>query len=69
MYFIDYAVTVVLIFLPLPPSIQHSLLIQTIPPTPFFMSMDHAYKFFGYSVAYIVVYIPMVILQLPIYTY
>ena len=27
-------------------------------PTPLFMSMGHAYKFFGYSISYTVLYIP-----------
>ena len=50
LYFIDYTVTVVPIFLPLP---QHLPLPQAI-PTPLFMSMDHAYKFLGYSISYTV---------------
>ena len=57
----DYAIIVVPISLPLPPSIQHLPLPQAI-PTPLFMSMGHAYKFFGYSISYTVLYIPMAIL-------
>ena len=56
-YSIDYFITVVLIFLPLPPSTEHPLLPQAI-PTPLFMSMGHVYKFFGYSISYTVLYIP-----------
>ena len=61
LYFIDYAITIVLIFLPLPPSTEHPLLSQAIPP-PRFMSMGHACKFFGYSISYTVPYIPMAVL-------
>ena len=61
LYFIDHAITIVLIFPPLPPSTQHPLLLQTI-PTPLFMSMGHEYKSFGYSIYYTVLYIHMVIL-------
>ena len=57
----DYAIIVVPISLPLPPSIQHLPLPQAI-PTPLFMSMGHAYKFFGYCISYTVLYIPMAIL-------
>ena len=61
LYFIDYAITVVLIFplCPPPPSTPpqpHAI------PTPLFMSMGHAYKFFGYSISSTVLYIPMAIL-------
>ena len=31
-------------------------------PTPLFMSMGHAQMFFGYSISYTVLYIPMAIL-------
>ena len=31
-------------------------------PTPLFMSVGNAYKFFGYSISYMVLYIPMAIL-------
>ena len=58
LYFIEYAITVVLIFLLLPP-------LHPAPPTlsgnplPLFMSMGHAYTFFGYSLSYTVLYICM----------
>ena len=52
---------VVPIFSPFPPSTQHSQLLQAI-PIPSCMSMGHAYKFFGYSISYTIVYIPMAIL-------
>ena len=61
LYFIDHAITIVLIFPPLPPSTQHPLLLQTI-PTPLFMSMGHAYKFFGLSIPFTVLHIPMAML-------
>ena len=51
LYFIDYAITVVLIFLPLHSSIQHPSLPEVI-PIPLFMSMGHGYNFFGYSISY-----------------
>ena len=58
-YFVDYAITVVLIFLPLSPS-------TWLPPIssinlPQFMSMGHAYKFFGYCTSYTVLNIPLFI--------
>ena len=37
-------------------------------PTPLSMTMGHAYVFFGYSISYTVLYIPMAILELPICT-
>ena len=66
LYFIDYAITVVLIFplSPLPPSTP---IPSGISP-PLFMSMGHVYKFFGCSISYTVLYIPIAILQLPICT-
>ena len=67
LYFIDYAITVVPIFLPLPASTQHLPLPQAITTT-MFMSMGDEYKFFRYSISYTVLYIPMAILQLPICT-
>ena len=39
------------------PSTQHTPLPQST-PTPLFMSMDHGFKFFGYSLSYTVLYIP-----------
>ena len=61
LYFIDYAMTVLLISPFLAPSNQHALIPHTIPP-PLFMSMGHAYKFFGYSLSYTVLYTPMAIM-------
>ena len=37
-------------------------------PERLFLSTGDAYKFFGYSISYTVLYIPMVILELPICT-
>ena len=51
LYFVDYAITAVLIFPPLPLYTQHSLLPQAI-PTPLFTSMGHACKFIGYSISH-----------------
>ena len=61
LYLTDYAITVALISSPLPPSTQHTRLPQAI-PTPLFTSTGHACKFFGYSIPYTVLYIPMAIL-------
>ena len=58
LHFIDYAVTVVPIFPPLPSSTQHPPLPQAISP-PLFMSKHHSCKFFGYSISCTVLYIPM----------
>ena len=63
LYFIDYAITVVPIS-PLCPLHPVSTLPQAIPPL-LFTSMGHAYKFFGYSISYTVLYIPMASLYLP----
>ena len=49
---IHYAFTVVSVFPPLLPSTQHPQLPQAI-PSPFFMSIGHACKFFGYSISYV----------------
>ena len=58
----DYAITVVLIVLTLPPTpTQHPPLLRAI-PAPLFRSMSHVCKFFGYSISYTVLYIPMAIL-------
>ena len=48
-------------FYPLPTSTQHPLHPQAT-PTPLFMSMGHAYRFFDYSISCTVIYIPMAIL-------
>ena len=61
LYFIDYAITVVPIFTLLLPSSQHPPVPQA-SPTPLFMSIGHAYEFFGYSISCTVLYIPMAIL-------
>ena len=66
-YFIDHAVKVVPIFPPLPPHTQQPIFPQAI-PTALFMSMGHVYKFFGYSISYSLLYIPMAILWLRICT-
>ena len=60
LYFTDYAITVVLTFL-IPPSTQRPPLPREI-PTSLFMTMGYEYKVFGYSSAYNVLYIPVVIL-------
>ena len=60
LYFIDYAITVILIFSPLAP-------LPPAPPTSsgnpphhsLFTFMGHACKFFGYSISYTVLYIHM----------
>ena len=49
------------LFGPPPPHTPH--LPQAV-PTSLFMSMGHAYKFFGYSISYAALYIPMAILIL-----
>ena len=61
LYLIDYAITVIPIFPLLPPSTQDPPLPQAI-PTPLFTSMGHAFKFFGSSISYTLLYIPMDIL-------
>ena len=53
--------TVALDFPPLCPSTQRPLLPQATLPL-LFMSKDHEYKFFSYSISYAVLYIPMTIL-------
>ena len=59
-YFIDYAITVAPI---VPPLLTHSVLsTPSGNPTPLFMSMGHMCKFFGCSISYTVLYIPMAIL-------
>ena len=66
LFFIDHVITVVPNFPPLSPSTQH-LLPQAI-PTSLFVSLSKEFKFSGYSVSYTVLYIPIAILELPIYT-
>ena len=58
LYFIDYAITVVPIFPSVSPSTQHTPLPQAIPPL-LFTFMGHECKFFGYSISYTVLYIPI----------
>ena len=60
-YLTDYAITVVLIFPPLPPPFCTLHSSQAMPP-PLFMFTGHVHKFFGYSTSYAVLYIPMAIL-------
>ena len=63
--FLNYVLLIMLLqlcyFPPLPLSTQHPPLPHAI-PTPLFMSMGHACKFFGYSIYCTVLYIPMAIL-------
>ena len=58
LYFIDYAITIVLIFPHLHALIQHPPYRQAI-PTPLFLSIGHVYKFFGYYISYTEIYSPM----------
>ena len=55
LHFLDYAITIVLNFTLCPPAPSNPLP-QAMPP-PLFMPMGHAYKFFGYSIFYTVLYI------------
>ena len=61
-YFLDYTITLVPFFLPFIP-----LYPSPLPPLypPQFMFMGHTYKFFGYSVSYTILNLPMFILYLP----
>ena len=63
-YFVVYAMTVVPIFPPLPPSTQYPP--SSSNPFLYFMSMGHACKFFGFSISYTIPNIPLSILFLPI---
>ena len=63
-YFIDDAITVVpFFFSPLFPS---TLYPSTIIPLPQFMSMGRSYKFFGFSISYTILNLPLSIMCLPI---
>ena len=62
---IDYAIAVVPIFAPLLPSTQQPPLPQVIPP-PLFISIGYAYKFFGYTISYTVLYIPNLYFLIPL---
>ena len=64
---IYYAIIVVPTFLPLPPCTQHFPHSWTISP-PLFMSMGHAYKFFGNTIFYTSLSIPLPLLYVPICT-
>ena len=57
LYFIDYAITVLIFptLLPLHPAPP----IPQAVPLSLFTSMSHAYTFFGYSISYTLLYIPM----------
>ena len=60
-YFFNFILLIVLLYLsrfyPFVPYTQHHPLPQAL-----FMSMGHAYKFFGYSISYTALYIPKAIL-------
>ena len=61
-YFIDYAITVVPLFLPFihlcPPLPLAS------PPHTYFISMGHTYKFFGFYISYTILTLPLSIFHL-----
>ena len=57
LYFIGCAITVVPFFPICPPSPSTPYSLKAI-PTPLFMSLGHAYKFFCYSILYTVIYTP-----------
>ena len=62
--FIDYAITVVQIFPPLPSSTQYPSLHPAIAPVQF-MAMGRAYKSLGFSISYTAFNLPLPILYLP----
>ena len=62
-YFIDYAITVVPFPAPLYSSPPCTPLPTHIPPFQF-MSMDHTYKFFGFSISHTILNLPLSILYL-----
>ena len=64
MYFIDYAITVVLFFLPFIPLCPVPPPPTIIPPTQF-MSMCHTCKFFGFSISHTILNLPLSIFYLP----
>ena len=65
-YFIDYAITVVPVFLsPLFPSILLNPSFPQSPCPPLFMSMGHTYKFFGFYISYAILNLPLSIFYLP----
>ena len=64
-YFIDCAITIVpFFFSPLFPSVLQPPASPLSPPQ--VMSMGHTYKFFGFSISYTILNIPLSILCLPI---
>ena len=62
LYFIDYAIILVPIFLPILPLSTQQSPTPSGKPTSLFMSVGHVYKFVGCSIPYTVLYIPMAIL-------
>ena len=62
-YFINYAITVVPIFLHLSPSAWYSL--PSSNHSLQFMPMGRAYKFFGFSISYTILHLPLSIFYLP----
>ena len=64
-YFLNYILLIMLSSYPecsfFALSTQSPLLPQAV-PSPLFMFMGHAYKCFGYSIVYTVLYIPMAVL-------
>ena len=61
LYCIDYAITVIPVFPHLLSFPQRPHPLKQI-PIPLFIFLGHVYKFFGYSISYTVLYIPMAIL-------
>ena len=64
-YFTDYAIIVVPFFSPLYPSPSCTPFPPVFPP-PWIMSMGRTYKFFGFSISYTILNLPLYLLCLPI---